>query len=83
MLERMDLIVITGPVFGVDSTVIGASPVRVPVAFYKVIFDPFRREAIGFVYPNSPPVSSAISDYQVPIEQIERVTGMTFISTRQ
>jgi endonuclease G len=82
VLERADLIVITGPVFGVDSTVIGASPVRVPVAFYKVIFDPFRREAIGFVYPNSPPVSSAISDYQVPIEQIELTTGMVFFSVK-
>jgi endonuclease G len=83
VLERVDLIVITGPVFGVGSTVIGASPVRVPVAFYKVIFDPFRREAIGFVYPNSPPASSNIADYQVPVEQIEAVTGMTFISAKQ
>ena len=83
VLERTDLIIITGPVFGVDSTVIGASPVRVPVAFYKVIFDPFRREAIGFVYPNSPPASSNIADYQVPVEQIEAVTGMTFISAKQ
>jgi endonuclease G len=82
VLERMDLIVITGPVFGVGSTVIGASPVRVPVAFYKVIFDPFRREAIGFVYPNVPPASSNIADYQVPVEQIELTTGMAFVSVR-
>ena len=82
VLERMDLIVITGPVFGVNDAVIGASPVRVPVAFYKVIFDPFRREAIGFVYPNSPPVSNNISDYQVPFEQIEMTTGLALISYR-
>jgi endonuclease G len=62
--------------------VIGASPVRVPVAFYKVIFDPFRREAIGFVYPNVPPASSNIADYQVPVEQIELTTGMAFVSVR-
>ena len=83
VLERADVIVITGPVFGADSTAIGRSPVRVPVAFYKVIFDPFRREGIGFVYPNSPPTSTDIADYQVPIGQIEMMTGMAFISVRQ
>jgi endonuclease G len=82
VLERVDLVVITGPVFGVGSTVIGASPVRVPVAFYKVIFDPFRREAVGFVYPNSPPAASNIFNYQLPIEQIEMTTGQALISYR-
>ncbi|MBM4192732.1 MAG: DNA/RNA non-specific endonuclease [Gammaproteobacteria bacterium] len=81
-LERGDLVVITGPVFGSQSAVIGQSPVRVPIAFYKVIFDPFRREGVGYVYPNAPPVSNNRADYQVPIEQIERTTGLALISTR-
>ena len=83
VLERGDLVVITGPVFGSEGAVIGKSPVRVPVAFYKVVFDPFRREGVGFVYPNAPPASNARADYQVPIEQIERTTGLVLISSRQ
>jgi endonuclease G len=83
VLERTDLVVITGPVFGTQDAVIGRSPVRVPLAFYKIVFDPFRREAVGFVYPNSPPTSSDPVDYRVPVEQIERTTGLAFISLRQ
>lgn len=83
VLDRRDLVVITGPVFGAQDTLIGRSPVRVPVAFYKIVFDPFRREAVGFVYPNSPPTASDPADYRVPIEQIERTTGLAFLSLRQ
>ena len=83
VLERGDLVVITGPVFGSEGAVIGQSPVRVPVAFYKVVFDPFRREGVGSVYPNAPPTSTARADYQVPIEQIERTTGLALTSSRQ
>jgi len=78
VLERTDLLVITGPVFGTQDAVIG-----VPVAFYKIVFDPSRREAVGFVYPNSPPTSNDPADYRVPVEQIERTTGLAFISRRQ
>ena len=81
-LERGDLVVVTGPVFGSQGAVIGQSPVQVPVAFYKVVYDPFRREGVGFVYPNVPPTSNNRADYQVPIEQIERTTGLALISSR-
>jgi len=82
VLERGDLVVITGPVFGSQGAVIGQSPVRVPIAFYKVIFDPFRREGVAYVYPNAAPESNNRADYQVPIEQIERTTGLVMISIR-
>lgn len=81
-MERGDLVVITGPVFASQGVVIGQSPVRVPIAFYKVIFDPFRREGVGYVYSNTPPDSNNRADYQVPIEQIERTTGLALISIR-
>lgn len=83
VLERTDLVIITGPVFGAQDPMIGPSPVRVPVAFYKIVFDPFRREAVGFVYPNSPPTSNDPADYRVPVVQIERTTGLAFLSLRQ
>lgn len=83
VLERTDLVIITGPVFGTQDPVIGRSPVRVPMAFYKIVFDPFRNEAVGFVYPNSPPTSNDPADYRVPVEQIERTTGLAFFSLKQ
>lgn len=83
VLERNDLVIITGPVFSNADPVIGKSPVRVPIAFYKIVFDPFRREAVGFVYPNAPPTSANQADYRVPVEQIERTTGLAFVSARR
>jgi len=83
VLERNDLIIITGPVFSAQDSVIGRSPVRVPQAFFKVIFDPVRREAVAFVYPNSSPASSDLAAYRVPLEQLELTTGLALLSARQ
>lgn len=82
VLERNDLVIITGPVFGVQDRTIGSSPVRVPQAYFKVIFDPFRREVVAFVYPNAPPTSSDLGAYRVPLEQLELTTGLALLSTR-
>lgn len=83
VLERTDLVVITGPVFGSQDQTVGRSPVRVPQAFYKIVFDPVRREAVAFVYPNNPPGTADPAAFRVPIEQIEIMTGLRFLSLRQ
>ena len=83
VLERNDLLIITGPVFGTKDRTIGSSPVRVPQAYFKVVFDPFRREAVAFVYPNANPVSTDPAAYRVPLEQLELTTGLALLSVRQ
>lgn len=83
VLERNDLIIITGPVFGMQDGVIGRSPVRIPQAFFKVVFDPVRREAVAFVYPNTDPATNDLAAYRVPLEQLELTTGLALLSTRQ
>ncbi|MBM4240058.1 MAG: DNA/RNA non-specific endonuclease [Gammaproteobacteria bacterium] len=83
VLERNDLIIITGPVFGMQDGVIGRSPVRIPQAFFKVVFDPVRREAVAFVYPNTDPAANDLAAYRVPLEQLELTTGLALLSTRQ
>lgn len=80
VLQRNELLVITGPIFQARDTTIGANRVQVPYAFFKVIFDPFRREVISFVYPNASPETSEIEAFRVPIDQIEAMTGLSLLS---
>lgn len=54
---------------------IGADHVAVPGAFWKVIADPARGEAIAFVMPNRPVAKGDLSPYEVPVEAIDRAIG--------
>lgn len=74
------LIVITGPIVEQgDTAAIGASRVRVPGAFYKIVLahrvHPMRVAA--FVYPNAT-CNGALQDYAVTVREIERLTGIDF-----
>ncbi|RMZ88030.1 hypothetical protein DV736_g4743, partial [Chaetothyriales sp. CBS 134916] len=71
----------------VSYEVIGSPPnVAVPTHFYKVIFgeespdSPIGKVAVGaFVLPNAPiPNDKSLGDFEVPIEAIERASGLTF-----
>ena len=71
----------------VSYEVIGSPPnVAVPTHFYKVIFgeespnSAFGKVAVGaFVLPNAAiPNHKPLQDFQVPIEAIERASGLTF-----
>ena len=71
----------------VSYEVIGSPPnVAVPTHFYKVIFgeetpdSPFGRVAVGaFVLPNAQiPNDKSLQDFEVPIEAVERASGLTF-----
>lgn len=74
------IVIIAGPIYEKgDTKRIGASGVRVPSAFYKVIIAPYLAEprGIGFVYPNmSSPGNMA--NYAMPIDEVERLTGIDF-----
>jgi endonuclease G, mitochondrial len=71
----------------VSYEVIGNPPnVAVPTHFYKIIFgeetphSPIGSVALGaFVLPNAPiPTHKRLTDFEVPIEAIERASGLTF-----
>ncbi|KAG5915553.1 nuclease [Claviceps sorghi] len=71
--------------FYVKYEVIGSPPsIAVPTHFYKVIFAEDGRAggnvAIGaFVLPNAPiPNSKPITDFEVPVEAVERASGLEF-----
>lgn len=72
----------------VSYEVIGNPPnVAVPTHFYKVIYgeeafdSPIGRVALGaFVLPNAEiPNGKSLQDFEVPVEAVERASGLTFI----
>jgi len=81
---RSELYVVTGPVFDTD----GAQRwipnkdkrVRVPNAFFKVIYDPAQGRALGMLLPNKKLNAADLPSYAVPIATIEEQTGITFFS---
>lgn len=76
------LYIVTGPVLsrGIRDQ-IGGNDVSVPDEYFKVIMDLTEPEikAIGFLIPNE--VSTKhLSEYAVPINQIEDITGINFFA---
>jgi endonuclease G, mitochondrial len=73
-----ELCVVTGPVLsdGPYET-IGKDQVAVPKFYYKVLYCPSKKQAVGFILPNAkgekPPVSYALS-----VDEVERITGLDF-----
>jgi len=72
--------VVTGPVFATNAPprTIGAHRVRVPDAFYKVLYiesTPVRR--YGFLVPHAPS-TNALDAYLVPFTNVEQGTGLEF-----
>jgi len=79
-VNRDTIHVVTGPVHIGGSSVIriGKNRVRVPVAFFKVVFDPETLERLAYVIPQKPPgnVFDDLSAYRVTINTVERLTGL-------
>jgi len=72
--------IITGPVFGRDSTRL-PSGVLVPVAFYKILVDEdaIGPRALAFVIPQKLPRSPKLRNYIVSVDDVERLTGLDFL----
>lgn len=77
------LVIVAGPIYNdSDKKRIGATGVRVPSAFFKVLLAPYadRPRAIGFVYPNMKAPGN-MQDYAISVDEVERLTGLDFFST--
>ncbi len=79
--KRKELYVYVGPLFLTDKIrTIGPNKVGVPTHFFKVVFDPQKGEAIGFVMPNTKLQRGTIPQYIRSIRSIEELTGFDFLS---
>lgn len=76
------LVIIAGPIYEAsDTRRIGATGVRVPSAFFKVICAPYidSPRAIGFVYPNMTAPGN-MQQYVMTVDDVEQLTGFDFFS---
>jgi endonuclease G len=74
-----DIYVVTGGVLKNSDKNIGTEKVAVPKYFYKIVLSKSGKEhkAIAFLVPNEASEKS-IYDFVVPIESIEKMTGIDF-----
>ena len=76
---RSPLVVATGPVYGHEKLTIGDGVV-VPAQFYKVVYDPVNKQAIGFLLANKAAGFSDFKNQIIAIDAIETLTGLDFLT---
>ncbi|WP_421243063.1 DNA/RNA non-specific endonuclease [Aeromonas enteropelogenes] len=78
-IAREDVQVITGPVFTHSEEYIG-NGVMIPSAYYKIVMDPARLQAIAFIMPQEDIPTSQIANYRVSVREVEEQTQLDFFS---
>lgn len=75
------LYVVTGPVLNAGLPVIerGINKISIPNSFWKVIYDPAKKEAIGFIMPNKK-IEEPLINFAVSVDEVEKLTGLNFYS---
>ena len=74
------LIVATGPIFNGSNKRIGKNnDIVVPAGFFKVVLDPNRSRAIGFLYDNHEG-GGGVKRHSCTVDEVERITGHDFFS---
>lgn len=81
-LNRGEIYIYTGPIYdqAKKAEIIGQNMVAVPVALYKIIFDPKKQKAIAFMMPNKPLNTADMPKYIVSVRDVERATGLDFFN---
>jgi endonuclease G, mitochondrial len=78
--ERGKLHVITGPVFVAKLAKKMMGRVPVPSHFYKILFDPTKRQSLSFLIPHRALKTASLGKFRTSIDQIEKVTGIDFFA---
>ena len=79
--QRGGLVVVTGPLLEAGLPTIGKyNRVAVPRYFYKLVFDPQKREAIAFLMPNRAIPDGTLQEFTATVDAIERQTGLNFFA---
>ena len=74
------IIIATGPIFNGSSKCIGKdNNIVVPSGFFKVVLDPSRNRAIGFIYDNYEG-GGGVKRHACSVDDVERITGHDFFS---
>jgi endonuclease G len=76
--SRGAVIVFVGPILTPEPPTIGANRVAVPIAFFKVVYDPSAGQAIAFLMPQRYIAKGAIGRWVTSVAEIQARTGITF-----
>ncbi len=77
--KRGRLLVLSGPVFAVNvaKRAVGLSA---PTHYFKILFDPNRRETLSFLIPHKALNAGSLGAFRSSIDRIENVTGIDFLA---
>lgn len=75
--KKKEVNIMTGPIVGPNDQRIGDGEVCVPEYIFKVLYQ--KGSAIAFIIPNFR-TSEAFTTYAVSVDDLEKVTGMDFLS---
>lgn len=75
---REDVIVTTGPIYGDTVRTLPPRGIRVPAAYYKIVYDVDSGRAVGFRLDNRKHKRTDLAAFVVPIADIEDATGLDF-----
>lgn len=78
VLEGKDIYLVTGTVYESGYKTLGNNKVGIPTQLWKVIVDKKGQKGIAFLIPNRPIPPDELSNYVVPIVEVEKVTGLNF-----
>ena len=70
---------LSGPVFAVNvaKRAVGLSA---PTHYFKILFDPNRRETLSFLIPHKALNAGSLGAFRSSIDRIENVTGVDFLA---
>ena len=77
--QRGILVAYTGAGYQGNNLAYIGDNVPLPTHFCKVLFDPRREVAIAFIIPHKRVLTSEFSRYLVPIDQVEKLTGLDLL----
>lgn len=82
-MDNGSLLIVTGPVITEDMKRLGKNRVAVPKSFYKVLCYNIggNYTGIGFLFDNKDYKNSSLSLKAIPIDSVEKVTGIDFFPT--
>lgn len=77
-----NIYVYTGPIYKKQKIhkTIGDNKIAVPDYYFKIIYVPSKNKALAFVLPNSRVAKNKVANYRVAIKDIEKRTGLQFLT---
>jgi endonuclease G len=75
-LQHEALIVMDGPIWGKTPKTFGDDHVAIPQAYWKVVVDPAKNEALAFIMTNEPIPKGDLAPFMVSVADVEKQAGL-------